>query len=229
MRKRDGTIGLSLMSVVFLMVFIPGASAKPEKARTLMVDDFERGFLQNSLENRYGIFQQERSFCSMVLGENVSNYRGPETSGHYLILNYEKRTDRSSVSEEGWCGWYTFLKPDEDMYMDLTGYNYLRFYYKSVNGSEDFTMCLADKTWDLMQDSIQLQNPASYFITKRFKSGWREVTVALSCFGGLNMSHISSLGLLFETGKGTVYLDNISFGYDPQYESRSYRPGKDRG
>ncbi|MDD5067933.1 MAG: hypothetical protein PHF84_12885 [bacterium] len=221
--KRYRMAGILLL--VFLIPFLLYSGQqeqKIKKVKTIIVNNFEKGSIWNSLENRSGAFQKEPSYCFVDLGENKPGSRYIETSGHYLILDYAKKTEGGPGNEGGWCGWYTLLKTDDNIYLNLTGYNYIRFYFKPVNGNEDFIVGMADKKWDLIEDSVKLQNPVKDYVTKKFKSGWLEVIIPFSDFEDLCLDRMSSFAIVFEPGKGTLYMDNITIGYDPKYDSSTY-------
>jgi hypothetical protein len=220
MNKRKEHAGFMVfIGLLFAALFLTAArdDIQEKKIKTIIVDDFEKGSIWNSLDNQSGTFQKEPSFCSVELGENKSGIQGFETSGHFLILDYGRCTKGGPEDAGGWCGWYTMLKTGDNIYLDLTGYNYIRFTCKPLNGGEDFIVGMADKKWDLMEDSVKLKNPVRTYVTQKFKSGWLELTIPLSDFEGLDFDRMSSFVLIFEPGKGTVYMDNITIGSDVKY------------
>ncbi len=199
------------------------AKKKFKKPEVLMIQNFEQGTIWNSLGNRSGPFQHSPSTCFVDLGEHKTGIKGNKSgAGHYLILNYEKKESGGPGDTGGWCGWYTILKLEDNVYLNLSKYNYLRFYFKPVNKKEKFVVGMADKKWDLIEDSVHIQDPVEDYITKEYKTGWKEVTIPLADFEGLDLKKMASFAVIFEPSKGTVFLDNISVGYDEEYDAESY-------
>lgn len=186
-----------------------------KKARIIIINDFEKGIIWNSLDNRSGVFQKEPSYCWPDMGMNKSYKKKlVETSGHYLILDYDKKEEGGPYDQGGWCGWYTLLKTEDDKYLNLTGFNYLRFFIKKT-GDEDFTIGLADKKWDLIGDSVKIEGPIEDFIVKRYKTGWIEIKIPFSEFSGLDFSRMAAFAIIFLPSRGKLFIDNLIVGFDP--------------
>ncbi len=204
---------------VYLILFLGLIINVNLHADKLMLHDFEKELPWNNLDNRSGSFQKAPTSCNV----GIKKYKDRKThqlqfSRHYLKIEYSKKAKGGPRETGGWCGWYTIIKKDDDKYKDLTDYNFIRFYYKPETGKEDFTIGLADKRWDKLQDSLHLQSPLKDFITKKFKSGWMEVIVPFYEFDGLDFELMSSFAVIFKPGNGIILVDNILFGYDIEYD-----------
>lgn len=194
-----------------------------KKKKVIMINDFEKGIMWNTIENRSGVFHKKPSKCFVKLGEYKStSKRMKESLDHYLILEFYKGKEGGPGNVGGWCGWYTLLKTEDDIYLNLSGYNYIKFYYKPINRKETFSIGIADRKWDQIGDSVYIQDPLENYIVKKMKNGWREVIIPLNDFEGLDLSKMASFTLNFKPGKGVIFLDDIMVGYDKKYDADTY-------
>ncbi len=84
-------------------------------------------------------------------------------------------------------------------------------------GDENFVVCLADKYWHNIGDSLKSRLVTSYTENKKLGVDWQKIKIPLKTYP-LNLTELASLSIGFDSmcfedgsGQGTVYIDNISF------------------
>ncbi len=180
---------------------------QPQAPRLRFVMDFDHG-IQNELGGYYNKFERSPSQASTFLDSSV--YRG--NGGRSLRVTADRQ-------DEGFCGvWMHFFdfKAPQRQYFDASPYEYLSFWIRGEKGDEQLTVKLADRDWIELEDSLPV-GPAREFMPGQISTQWRQVLVPLKRFTRLDLHSFGGLTLEFtESGKQTVYIDDVSFKSDRQ-------------
>jgi len=167
------------------------------QGETLLIHNFDTN-LKNALGGRIGFYKRSPSKISVE--PTTKEHYGKE--GSALQIDFDKQ-------EEGWCGWYTILKRGLT-YLDASSYKYISFQVKGKKGGEDFVVGLADRGWEMIDDSLKSDQIWCYLKSGKVTTKWQEAVIPLDTYQ-LEMSELASLSINFnEEGSGTIYIDNIT-------------------
>ncbi len=192
-------VGLVTLFLVLNSVFLFG------EKKYLLVDNMNR--FKNSLGGKCGMYMQSPSKIHFIKPFKLS---GDKKYDRVLKIRWIKKDDGGPFGKGGWCGYYTILKVGRK-YLDLAKYKYLVFNIKGAKGDEDFTVGLADKTYEKIDDSYKAKPVSKYLNNKKVTTKWQTVKIPLTDFF-IELNKVYSLSINFVgKSRGTVYIDNIKF------------------
>ena len=203
--KRNPVIRLVTLSL-WMLFFL----AVPAFAATALIDDFEDGGSGKvgGRSNTY-IMAPSRALA-------VKAAEGAHGGSKALMLKYDKKDKGGPYDSGGWCGYYTLLKTGS-RYFDATGYKSLTLWVKASAGNENFAIGISDRHWDEVGDSVKSEEIGKYLPSGKLTTEWQKATIPLSTFM-VEMKELASVAICFEgslfpggAGKGTVYVDDLSF------------------
>ena len=170
---------------------------------SLLFDNFNCGTPPNDLGGNAGIYDPDPDDPTETCSESYS--RDSKEGPYALKLVY----DRGGSS---YCGYWGKTKSDESG-RDLSGFagGDLKFWLKGEAGGERFKVELHHQGGSAPWPEVQLTACAG------FGSGapvtYKEVTMPLASFAGLDLSKVTELVMTFDQSpnSGTVYIDKIRF------------------
>ncbi len=169
----------------------------------LYVDTFEMGD-RNLLGGTSAVTTWAPSNCSVARIQDTQRDKGETV----LQLEYTK-------ADSGWCGYFSILSEDRDVYADISAYDALAFRVRGKRGDEDFEIKLADRQWRDVGNPNSAGQVGDY-LAEGMTRDWQDVVIPLVRFGPLDLSEISSFSINFnKLGAGTVYIDDIRFVTSP--------------
>lgn len=195
--------------IVSLIVSLLSSTAMAE---TFLLDDFESP--GNALFSKEGVYKRDPSDAKK--GSTTKEAFSGEKS---LYIAYKKEA-------EGFCGYYIHLKAN-NRFFDGTKYTKITFMVKGKEGGEKFQLGLADKAWFEIDDSVKSPNIGEFLPAKNKDAGltteWQKAEIPLQAFvdirsGDFDLTQLGAMAFCFEpacfedgTGKGVIYIDDISF------------------
>ncbi len=112
-----------------------------------------------------------------------------------------------------WVHLFDFKRPPaERVFLDATPFEYLTFAIRGHTGSERLDLRMADRTWEMREDSVRIGSIASFFARETLGQDWQRVWVPLEKLpASLNRRELASL--VFQVpgkGEGRVYVKDVA-------------------
>lgn len=117
--------------------------------------------------------------------------------------------DGTMLSLEYTTNWYTTLLDDQSKPLDVTSYSHLVY---NIKGLENTSMNVA-----LSYKNSSGNETVTNYVNVPITTSWQKVKIPLSAFSGLDKAKLMSIRHTFTNG--LIYIDNISFEYDPDNAS----------
>ncbi len=182
--------------------------AKPEgripffRGEAFLIDDFQRG---NT--NRLGGY-----FSRLVRAPSESQLKieGSPDGQRFLCFTYEQKSP-------GWAGFwihaYDFKSPPlQRVFLDTSPFEYLTFDIRGEEGGEKLTLQVADYSWELKEDSLEVGDVGQFLPEEKILPSWQRAWIPIRQFPpSIDRKTLASLVFLARSGKGRVYIDNIGF------------------
>lgn len=180
----------------------------------LVVDTFDVYSDYNNLGNRTNTYQREPSTAAFDFVDDKID--GKPTVA--LKIDFFKQNEGGPYQKGGWCGYYSVLKnQDAGSYLDVSSYDYVSFQLKGETGHENFVIGLADKRWEMLDDSVKSNPVTAYLPSGKITTEWQKVRIPLKNLS-LNFSYLASISINFESicfptggGRGAVFIDDLAF------------------
>ncbi len=203
---------LSIFIQCFTFIAVATEVNAPETPRIddIIIDDFDKGKThgvyynrKNSLGKYHGTWSKRPSYTLISKSET---YRIGD-QGRGLVMDFKK--------DRGWCGWHTILGV-----VDASKHNIFSFWVKGKAGGERFEIGFIDKERDSLKMDAVYAGPVDLFSPDGVTTEWKEVKIPLSrIISQVNVSELTMIVIWFpHPGEGTIYLDNMTFKWDPEID-----------
>ncbi len=204
--------------ILVLSIFVPSLMSSGSEVvdqdisiiEDIIIDDFDRGETQgvyynrkNTLGKYHGTWSKRPSYT--LISKSETHRIGNEGKG--LVMDFKK--------DRGWCGWYSILGS-----VDASKHNIFSFWVKGKAGGERFEIGFIDKERDSLKMDAVYAGSVDLFSPDGVTREWKEVKIPLSrIVSQVNISELTTVVIWFpHPGEGTIYLDNMTFKWDPEID-----------
>ena len=184
-----------------------------ENTDILYIDRMDK-IRTNELDGRNAGYSQPPSRVTFFKSNKWSTL--PDNKA--LKIMYDKRNEGGVRDDGGFCGYYTILKSHRKGYLNAGDYGYLTFWVRGDGGSEEsFKVGLADRYWEIMEDSVKSEPIEEYLPEGQITPEWQLAVIDLDDFF-LDHEELFSLAICFEadvfddgSNRGAIFIDDIAF------------------
>ncbi len=117
----------------------------------------------------------------------------------------------------GFAGFWIHLfdfkaAPANQIFFDASPFEYITFLIRGLAGNENLNLQVADRIWELKQDSLPIGNLSDYLPAGRLTEQWQRAWVPLHAFPlRIDKTELASLVFQAKGGGGKVYVQDLIF------------------